>query len=311
MTKREQTDLVMEGLGRQVLKGEVASMRVFTNFWTIAKVRVGSDGVEITAVGKLLGVHLGDTVELVGSWTEHAKFGRQFAVHECRVVVPHDHAGVVSWLASRLPQLGRMRATALVERFGPVALWQIIEEEPERLCEVRGITPERRDALVTAYRKHRGERDRMVVLKGWGLSTHQIALVIARWGERAEAVLRDDPYQLIEHVRGFGFLRADAVAIRMGLPKDAQPRIRAAILHTLEEAAAAHGHTYVPEAKLVEAAAKLLDLFTPTVSRELAALIEAGALIARSGWIFLPRLEVAEAQIATRLYELARLKVAA
>ena len=235
-----------------VLRGEVVSMRVVgTDFFGIARVREAiANGKEHTAAGKLLGVKIGDSVELRGAWTTHAKFGRQFKAVECTVVVASDSAGVIRWISERLPDVGRGRAMALVERFGVPGIWNTIERTPELLVEVAGITPARAQAIATAYAALRGERDRMVRLKGWGLTDAQIARVLEAWGDKAEETLRANPFLLSEQVTGFGFARADEVARRMGLPGDAPSRVRAALVHVLGEARAV-GHVYLRAGVLV------------------------------------------------------------
>ena len=128
-----------------VVRGELVSSRVYDDFYTIARFTPAGavDGATaaFTAVGKMLDVRQGDTVELQGLWEEHPRHGRQFRVRLCTVVVTEDASGAVAWIASRLPDVGRARATELVERFGVPALWTVIEQEPGRLAEVPGITP--------------------------------------------------------------------------------------------------------------------------------------------------------------------------
>ena len=295
MTSNAQTALAIGDL--EVLTGEVESVRlVGDDFFGIAEVRLEANG-RATVVGKLLGAREGDTVEVRGAWSEHPKYGRQFKARRIDVRVPSSAAGVIAWLESRIPHLGRHRATTLVERFGVEGLWQALEGGGEALLDVPGISEARRAKIVEAYHNHRSERDLMVRLKGWGLTDHQIAHVLTTWGERAEATLKRDPYRLIDEVRGFGFKRADSVARRMGLTVTSPNRIRAGLVHVLEEAAGA-GHAYVPSGKLVKLAAQLLNVDAERVARELGAVCDAGRAVARGVKVYRPRIERAERGVA-------------
>ena len=290
--------------GLETIHGELVHLRhVGADFWGIGTVRNGKG--DIPVVGKLVGVELGDHVEARGAWTEHPRFGRQFKLRELTVTIPSDASGVVSWLASRLPQLGRTRAAELVERFGAQGIWDVIEQRPDELLEVKGITPARRDEIVAAYHKHKGERDRMVRLKQWGLTDHQIGSLVRTYGEGVEDALRENPYRLCSEVRGFGFVRADAVARRMGVPLDSPSRVIAGCLHMLDEAAG-HGHCYVPRGKLISMAARMLGLTDRDVVGQMMRLTSGGHAEDRAGKIYRPSLATAEDDVARRIREMRR-----
>lgn len=282
------------------IQGELTSSRILGgDFWGIGNVQTPKGVVAV--VGKLLGVQPGDTVLAEGAWTRHPRFGKQFKFRTISTIVPQDSSGVVAWLSSRLPNLGPKRASDIVAALGAEGVWHVIEKEPDRLLEVKGITPERRDAIVEAYWKHRDERDRIVKFKGWGLTDGQIARVIEKWGSRAEELITEDPYRLCDEVYGFGFKRADAVALRMGLPHDSPARIRAALLHLLTEAAETHGHAYVPGGKLISMTARMIQVVERDAARELNQLVEQGRVRKNGTRAALPELEDAEVDVATRL----------
>jgi len=260
--------------------GELVAHRVVgQDFWSIATVRSSELG-NVTVVGKLLGAELGDTLEIEGAWTTHPKFGSQFKVASCRVVVPQSDNGVISWLSMRLPNIGAGRARAMLDHFGGAeALWRVVESSPERLAEVKGITAERADEIVNAYVRFRGERDRMIRFRRWGLTENQIARMLKVWGDEAEEKLRANPYELAKHVDGFGFLRADAIAQRMGVPRDAVPRIECGLHHTMEQASG-HGHVFVATGKLVNiCATKVLRLNADVVALELSRMKKRGDFV--------------------------------
>lgn len=274
------------------VRGEVVSLRhVGADFWGIATVETASDGA-VAVTGKLIGIELGDSVDASGTWSEHPKFGRQMKAKEIVVTVPASSAGIVAWMMARIPGLGRARATECVTLFGVERVWAVIENEPDRLCEIKGITPDRRDVIVAAYRQYSHERDRMVALRGWGLTDNQIARAMARWGDKVEENLRADPYRLAWEVAGFGFVRADEVASRMGVPKDAPGRVRAGLTHVMGEAKAL-GHCYVSTGKLAEMTARLLGL-TAKACREGIASLPEERVVVRGGRVFIAEIAAAE-----------------
>lgn len=291
----------------ETFTGEILEAKILgADFFGRATVRPSTGGRVVLCVGKLLGVQPGDTVEVTGAHTTHPRWGEQFTVRSIRAVAPRDASGVIGWITSRLPNLGRARALQLVERFGVDGVWTTIEREPDRLLEVDGITPDRRDAIVAAYHEHRHERDRVVTFKQWGLTDGQIAHVVKTWGARAEERVRADPYELIEHVHGFGFTRADAVAQRMGLPRTAPARIRAGLMHVLKEAVQ-RGHTFLWTPALVKMGAQLLGVDERVCGPELRALLEGGRIWAdpvERRRVALAELARAEESVAARLLRL-------
>ncbi len=294
----------------ETLRGQVESLRLVREGWGTLVVLFGSANERASVTGHPLGVDPGDTVEVDGTWTMHPRFGRQFKAREIRVVAPSNAAGVIEWMRSRLPHVGRKLATAIVERFGLEDVWHVLELEHERLCEVAGITPERALTIHEGYLEHIHERDRMVLLKRWGLSDRQIARVLATWGEDALQEMRRDPYQLAELVDGFGFVRADDVARRMGLPANHPSRIQAALEHLLAEARGA-GHCYVPAAKLIAMAARLLGVPEDSILREGRAAIAAGRLVQREASegatrVYAVELDHAEQAVADAVRRLAQ-----
>lgn len=287
------------------IRGELVSFTVKgSDFWGVGTVRTAHDGGDVAITGKLLGVHCGDTVALEGVWAE-SKWGKQFRVTACQVMLPADASGVVGWLATTFPQVSRRRAEVLVERHGVEGVWAVLDAGDVRaLCEVDGITPDRARAIVEVYRARKGERDRMVRFKGWGLTDSQIARLVQEWGDEAEARLTGNPYDLMEAVSGFGWKRADEVAQRMGTPHDSPARIAAGILHFVGEATAA-GHCFVTSGKIAAVVArKVCGVPESAVRRELERLVEAGRLARDTGGgggganVYLPRIAAAESGLA-------------
>lgn len=289
----------------ETLRGEIVSLRLYDRGFAIAKVR-DVRGALHTVVGQACGVSEGDHVDIEGERTEHPKYGPQLKAKTMSVAVPEDASGVVSWIASRCPGIGPVRARELVERFGVAELWRVLEQEPARLCEVKGITEERSREIAAAYAAHRGERDRMVFFRRFGLTDYQIGAIVAAWGTEAEERLKSDPYSVIDHVDGFGFKKADALAQRLGVKRDAPGRIRAAIFFLLDDASHA-GHVYVGQGRLIAMAADLLELTEEDVAREAFPLFaRESRLRVESKRVYLARLAEAETRVAAAALKMAK-----
>lgn len=292
------------------MTGELTAHRVVgDDFFSIAKVRT-TDG-PATLVGKLLGASIGDTIRVNGMWSTHKSYGPQFRVRDCVVLMPNTDNGVIAWMAGRLKHLGKARASEMLLHFGGAgAVWDAIENTPARLCEVSGITPKRADEIVDAYARFVHDRDRMIQFKRWGLTDHQISKVVAKWGDESEMRMRKNPYELARYVDGFGFIKADAVAQRMGVPLDAPPRIRCGLMHTMEQAAG-HGHVYVPSGKLVKMAAdSTLRIDSALVAKELKIMRKSGELVQRGKHTFTRALNAFEQVCADRIIALLGQRVA-
>jgi len=278
----------------EVLCGELADVRVLREGWGRATLR---DGSVIT--GTVLGLHVGDAVEARGRWDESSRYGRQFKAANIRTTLPVDNRGAVAWLSSRLPGLGPKRATELVQRYGVPNLYTVISERPEELCSIKGITPELAQRIREEHDRVRGEAEEMVTLLSF-LSDSQVRKCKELWGKRTLEILREDPYRLAEEIPGFGFLRADEVARRMGLPTDHPSRVRACLVHVLREAEG-EGHCYVVRRTLLAMATELLVVRVGLVGAELDRLLEEGRAVEEDSCVYLPDTHAAERDVAARL----------
>jgi exodeoxyribonuclease V alpha subunit len=220
--------------------------------------------------------------------------------------LPVTTAGVLAWLVSTLPNLGAQRAQALVDLFGP-KLWDVIEHASAELCQVPGITPARAQAIYDAYQQHRDTRDSMVALRGWGLTDGQVRHCLEHWHTLARTVdeVRANPYQLIRHVYGFGFDRADQVAGKIGVSAAAPERIAAGVEHVLDLALSA-GHCYVHVRPLQLEVARVLKCPAPAAAQGIRDAV-AGGQVVQVGWCFYPaHIARAESRCAAALRAYAR-----
>jgi exodeoxyribonuclease V alpha subunit len=289
----------------ETLKGTLRAKRYSgKGFWTVASLEPagaarGECGALVTVVGPLVGVEVGDSIEIEGEWVDDPRWGRQFKFRASRTLTPSDHEGVVAWMAGRLPGVGRARAIEIVRAIGPEQIWHVLEHEPLRLCGVSGITPERAQAIRAAYLQQRAGRDTLVFLQRWGLTDWQCGQIVARYGSESERVLRDNPYRLIE-IDGFGFKRTDEIAQRLGVPLDHIERARAAALHMLDVARAL-GHVFVPLASLAKRCLADLEVPAGRVREAVAVLLEERKVIVEGDNVYLPALHAAELHVASRL----------
>lgn len=288
-----------------VLKGALIEHRVFSaDGWGKGKLQL-TEGEQVTVIGKLLTVRVGDTCELTGSYVEHPTYGAQFQVKSCTPVQPNTSDGVVLWMVSRLPDIGATRARALVDHFG-AQLWTVIEHEPSRLTEIPGITQARAQAVADAYKLVAHEREHMTTLRGWGMTDGQVAKCMAEWGTLAVVVerIRTDPYELAQVVDGFGFKRSDRVALAMGIARDAPARIRAAILYVLDLSAQNEGHCYLAGARLRAGAIELLGVSSDLIVPQIFAVCELRRIVRRGWRVYAVKLDRAEAACARAIENL-------
>lgn len=213
----------------------------------------------VTVVGALPGVNVGELAEVTGEWELHPQHGRRLRVTSFTPHAPVSAEGLKRYLGSGVIKgIGPKLAERIVERFGEQTL-AVIELEPERLAEVSGISARKREAIVAGWQAQREIRDIMIFLQGHGVSPGLGAKIYKQYGAESLGVIRENPYALERDVTGVGFKTADALAVRLGLPRDSLPRLMTGVKHALSEAASADGHCYLPREELLVRAAALLE----------------------------------------------------
>jgi exodeoxyribonuclease V alpha subunit len=226
---------------------------------------------EIAIIGNMLGVHVGESVELGGRWTVHPEYGKQFAVEQMKQVLPATIAGMEKYLGSGLIRgVGPKTAKRIVAHFGIETL-NVIEQTPERLVEVPGVGRHRTQVIQQAWAEQRAIKEVMLFLQSYGVSTSLATKIYKEYGDHAVAVVKSNPYRLARDIYGIGFLTADKIAQAMGLPADAPQRVAAGVAYALNEASE-DGHLFLPVDKLVTAAADLLHVAPQQVSLGITAL---------------------------------------
>ena len=305
----------MNALGERVtVEGSVDAV-IFQNEengYTVLLLRVDGEDEPITVVGCIPCAAAGEGMTVTGVWVNHPVHGPQLSAESVERRLPQEEEDIVSYLSSGiLKGIGPATAQRLVERFGADTL-RVLEEEPERLRTIKGITAKKAMELSEAFRALTGLRQVMEFLARYDLPVYLAMAVQRTYGDNALQTLRDDPYILSRAQFGVDFAVADAIAISMGFGGDDPCRLRAAIEYELAHNAG-NGHVFLPREKLLAATAQLVDVDTDTVETALDKLIDSFAVvekpIANVRGCYLPRLYQAETFVAQRLLSMLRAPV--
>ena len=233
----------------------------------------------VTIVGALPGVNVGELIEVSGAWELHPQHGRHLRVTSFVSHAPVTPAGLRRYLGSGVIKgIGPKTAERIVEHFGEQTL-AVLELEPQRLTEVKGISAAKRDAIVRGWAEQREVRELMLFLQGYSVSPSLAGKIYRQYGKESINTVRENPYALERDITGVGFKTADALALQLGIPRDALPRYMTGLKHVLSEAASADGHCFLPRDELLTRAAALLEA-------PLAALEPALAELARDKEVF-------------------------
>ena len=222
----------------------------------------------------------GSYIEAFGRFTEHASYGKQFKVDRFEHHVPETKETIETYLGSgAVKGIGKALASRIVKRFGEDAL-RILEEEPERLAEIKGISARRAREIGTYAASQREMRRAMMFLEGYGISLKLAVRIYKTYGEDLYKVLKENPYQLAEDIDGVGFLTADRIAARAGIAADSEVRLKCGILYVLSSSQG-EGNVYLPLEMLITRASTILQADPEAVRPALSALIAEHKLISK------------------------------
>lgn len=212
-----------------------------------------------TCVGTLFGVTDGMNVELEGEYTEHPSYGRQFKAARFVEKEPEDELAIERYLGSgAIKGVGAALAARIVRRFGKET-FAIIEKEPERLAEIKGISERKAQEIAIQVEEKRSLRSAMLFLQQYGITLNLAVKIYNTYGEEIYSILQKNPYRLADDIDGVGFRIADEIASRVGIRTDSDFRIRSGLLYCLQQAAG-EGHTYLPQGLLIRRASELLGV---------------------------------------------------
>ena len=220
-----------------------------------------------TAVGVFPPVASGEVVDVEGEWVNNSRFGEQFAVESVTVKPPATKDAVFKYLSSGLFKgIGEVTAYAIVEKFGENAL-NVIETDPARLAEVKGVSVKKAMAISETYMSLREMQETIVYLQGYGVPLNTALRIYKAYESATRRVIEQNPYKLVDDVDGIGFITADKIAKLTGVPADSKFRISAAVVYLLKDAMDKNGHTYQPLTELVNETDKLLAIDNENVEQ--------------------------------------------
>lgn len=269
---------------------------------------VNASDQDIVVAGNVGGIDNGMHVTVYGHMVNHPSYGEQFRAESCEASLPQDTAGLLSYLSSGvLPYIGPSTAKKIVKAFGEETL-NIISETPQKLCEIKGITPEKAAIISNEFRRMYGVREVIAWFARYGLSAQSAVTAYRAYGPHTVEALTQNPYLLCGEPLQLKFAQVDGIAAALQFESGSRLRVAAGLLYALRHNAG-NGHTCLPRAKLLESTAKFLRVEPQDIEAGLEELLQAGELRTRTfeetEYIYLPDLLSAEEDIAARLGELA------
>lgn len=227
-----------------------------------------SDGEEITTVGTFHYISEGEFLELEGSYTEHPLYGQQFQAESFEMRAPRDAMAIERYLGSgAVKGIGAALAARIVRSFGSETI-EIMEREPERLAEIKGISMRKAREIAEQMEEKRDLRQAMIFLQEYGISVNLSVRIYQKYGQEIYRIIKENPYRLADDIAGVGFRTADEIARRVGIREDSDFRIRSGVLYVLLSASG-EGHTCLPEKQLLFRAKELLGVPEEAVERHL------------------------------------------
>ncbi len=287
----------------ETIKGYVSQIifRNPDNGYTVFETVCGEE--EITCVGTFPIISEGENIRVSGEYTRHPTYGRQFAARELEECEPEDEISIERYLGSgAIKGVGMSLAARIVRRFKRDT-FRVIEEEPERLAEVKGISERKAREIAGQVAEKRELRQAMIFLQQYGISLNLAIKIYNTYQQDIYQVIRENPYRLADDIQGVGFKIADEIAARAGIRMDSDFRIKSGILYTLLQAAA-DGHTYLPKEELSEKAARILGIDRDLIEKHYMDLAIEKKIMVRGSHIYGAAYYYMEASVAARLWEL-------
>ena len=281
------------------------------NGYTVLRLETEERG-EVTVVGCMPELAPGESLELQGTWGRHPTYGEQFKADVVARRLPQGEKAIFEFLASgAVKGIGAATARRMLDRFGEAAL-DVLENSPERLSELPGISLKRARTMGEAYRRQIGMRRLLDFLGEHGLPLPAAMPLYRRYGDRALDALREQPYLLVDPDLGVDFSAADKLALELGFEADDPRRAEAAVLFELSHNAG-NGHTFIPQDKLIRATAALLHIELEPVERAVLSLAGQGSVVreelAGAEACYLAELHDAEEYVAMRLGEMCQMEL--
>ncbi len=272
--------------------------------FTVLGLAVKNETELVTVVGEMVEISEGEQLSLLGEYIAHPTYGQQFRVSVCQKTLPATANAILKYLSSKsIKGIGPVLANRLVTHFGDTTL-DIIEKSPDRLTEVKGISPRKAQEIAEDFKRIYGVRMVMMFLSKYNVHPSVCVRVWKKWGGASVEVLTENPYLLCNGDLGLAFVQADSIAMEMEFPMEHPHRICAALAFVLRHNLG-NGHTCLPESNLIRISTELLGVDRALVEQCLFEQISSEQLVAlKTGsrtLIYLPELYCAERYISGRL----------
>ena len=273
----------------------------------VLRIKVRGERELITVTGSAASVTPGEYLEAAGWWVNDRQHGLQFKAADLRIIPPRTLDGIERYLGSGMVKgIGPHFAKKLVRAFGE-QVFDVIQDNPQRLLELDGIGPKRQKRVTEAWAEQKVIREIMVFLQSHGVGTARAVRIYKTYGEQAVEQVRENPYRLALDIHGIGFKTADTIAGRLGIPRDSLIRAQAGVRHVLQEIAG-EGHCAAWQESLIEQSVALLEIPTPIVEEAIQIELAEERLVAEPiedrPALFLTPLQRAEVGIARGLERL-------
>lgn len=240
-----------------------------TNGYTVFSMMC--QGEEIVCVGTATSLDEGEYLKAEGEYIEHQVYGRQFKVSTMSVEIPEDEYSIERYLGSgAIKGVGPSLAARIVKKFKKDS-FRIIEEEPERLAEIKGISDRKAREIYQQFHEKQDMRQAMMFLTKYGITTTLALRIYKQYGEEMYRIIQENPYRLADDMNGIGFKLADEIAKKAGIGSHSDFRIRSGIIYMLQQGTLS-GHTYIPSELLIQKTAQMLEVENESVEQLLQSL---------------------------------------
>lgn len=258
---------------------------------------------DITCVGTFKDVDQGEMLEVHGDFVEHPVYGEQLKVAEYRILAPEDAVSMERYLGSgAIKGIGPALAARIVKKFGNDT-FRIIEEEPERLAEIKGISENKAREIAVLVEEKKDMREVMLFLQQYGISNTLAVKIYNTYGMNIYGIMKENPYRLAEDISGVGFRTADEIASKIGIHTDSDFRIRSGIVYVLLQSTQ-EGHCFLPKQELLERTAGLLGLDKEVLEPQLANLMMEKKIVIKEECVYAMTYYYAELNCAKMLHDL-------
>lgn len=262
-----------------------------------------TEGEEITCIGMFRGLTQGETITAQGEYVEHPLYGSQFKASSYQTVAPKDSVSMERYLASgAVKGVGAALAARIVKKFGDDT-FRIIEEEPERLSEIKGISDRKAREIAIQMEEKKDLREALVYLQQYGITNTLAVKIYDTYGMNLYSIMKENPYKLAEDIDGVGFRIADEIASKIGIHTDSDYRIRSGVLYVLLQSVG-EGHCYLPMEILLKRAEQLLEVSAENIRPQIDNMMMDRKLVIKGDHVFATSYYYAELNCARMLHEL-------